>query len=189
VINTIRVSCGLLLALVATLRCLATETTPIDTDLAALIECRQDYRAHRALTPFLANPLAAVANGWQPLPQINVFMSEYRLLAPIRVLGYDTEHIAFTGTAIMAIIDLPDPRELAQKLALEAAIDTPEKVIYGREVFSRQVMGQTGNEPLIESAVLYVSTVASHPNKTLIGCDYTVENDDSTTDTTDLDPP
>jgi len=178
VINITRFVLALLLVLPVYAVCWATETDPYP-DLPALIECRQDERAFNALTPWLADPLVAVSNGWHPLPQINLFMREYRLLAPINVFGYATEHIAFAGTAIMAVIDLPDPRVLAQKLTLEMAIDTPEKVIYGREVFSREAVESTSGQPMIESAVLNVSNVASHPGKTLVGCDYSVDFDDS----------
>ena len=48
-------------------------------DLPALIECRQGVAEHAALAPLLADPLKAVAQGLQPLPQGNQFMSEFRL--------------------------------------------------------------------------------------------------------------
>jgi len=173
-----RFTVGLLLIVAGNGLCVATET-PVDPDLPALIECRQDYRAHRALTPLLTDHLAAVRQGWQPLPQTNVFMSEYRLLAPINVFGYSTEHIAFAGSAILAVIDLPDPRVLAHELELEAAVDTAEKVIFGREIVSRQIHDPSNGQTLIESAVLNVSNVSSHPGKTLVGCDYTLDFDDN----------
>jgi len=178
VINITRISFALLLIFAVNRACLATETV-VHPDLPALIECRQDYRALRALAPLLMDPLAAVRQGWQPLPQTNLFMSEYRLLAPIHVFGYSTEHIAFAGTAIMAVIDLPHPRVLAQELALETAIDTAEKALFGREVFSREGIDPSSGQNIIESAVLNVSNVASHPGKTLVGCEYSLDVDDN----------
>jgi len=176
-INPSRFALGLWLILATSHVCLATETATTP-DLAELIECRQDYRALRVLAPPLTDHLAAISQGWQPLPQRNLFMSEYRLLAPISVFGHSTEYIAVSGAAILAILDLPDPRVLAQELELEAAIDTTEKMMFGREVFSREIIDESGGQPMIESAVLVVSNVTSHPGKTLVGCEYSLDVDE-----------
>gem|GEM_PF-543692 len=178
VINIPRISFVLLLIFAGNRACLATETV-INPDLPALIECRQDYRALGALMPLLIDPLAAVGQGWRPLPQTNIFMREYQLLAPINVFGYSTEYIAFAGTAIMAVIDLPHPRVLAEELALETAIDTAEKALFGREVFSREGIDPSSGQNVIESAVLNVSNVSTHPGKTLAGCEYSLDFDDN----------
>ncbi|WP_155944409.1 hypothetical protein [Pseudoxanthomonas sp. Root630] len=145
------------------------------TDLASLIECRGDIAGLSALAPALEDPLKAVALGWQPLPQANMFMTEYRLASPIRVFGHDTGHIAFSGGSVMAILDLPDPRPLAKELALETAIDTPAKAMFGKELRSEETRDATSGKVLIESVVLNVSNVASHPGKTLAGCSYSLD--------------
>jgi len=150
----------------------AQATTP---DLAALIECRGDIGGLTALAPALEDPLKAVALGWRPLPQANMFMTEYRLASPIRVFGNDTDHIAFTGGSVMAILDLPDPRPLAKELALETAIDTPAKAMFGKELRSEETRDEDSGKVLIESVVLNVSNVASHPGKTLVGCSYSLD--------------
>jgi hypothetical protein len=145
------------------------------SDLASLIECRGDIADLTALAPALEDPLKAVALGWRPLPQANMFMTEYRLASPIRVFGNDTDHIAFTGGSVMAILDLPDPRPLAKELALETAIDTPAKAMFGRELRSEETRDAKNGKVLIESVVLNVSNVASHPGKTLVGCSYSLD--------------
>lgn len=144
-------------------------------DLPALIECRGDIGGLTALAPALEDPLKAVALGWQPLPQANMFMTEYRLASPIRVFGHDSDHIAFSGGSVMAILDLPDPRPLAQELALETAIDTPAKAMFGKELRSEETRDADSGKVLIESVVLNVSNVASHPGKTLVGCSYSLD--------------
>jgi hypothetical protein len=141
-------------------------------DLVALIECRGDLGQLAALAPMLEDPLKAVAQGWQPLPQANMFMSEYRLLAPIRVFGQETDHIAFSGGGVVAVLDLADPRPLAKQLALETAVDTPAKAMFGKEVRSEEVHDPASGKVWIDSAVLNVSNVSSHPGKTLAGCSY-----------------
>ena len=72
----------------------------------------------------------------------------------------------------MAILDLPDPRPLAKELALETAIDTPTKAMFGQDLRSEEVRDPASGTLLIDSAVLNVSNVSSHPGKTLAGCSY-----------------
>ena len=143
-----------LLALCLPLSAAAQETRP---DLAGLIECRGDLAQLAALAPALEDPLKAVALGWQPLPQANMFMTEYRLASPIRVFGHGTDHIAFTGSSVMAILDLPDPRPLAGELGLETAIDTPAKAMFGKELRSEESRDAESGQVLIESVILNVS--------------------------------
>lgn len=148
---------------------------PAALDLAALIECRQGLAAYAAVAPVVADPLKAVANGLQPLPQTNPFMSEYRLAAPLTVFGQRAEYVAVAGASIMAILDLPDPRPLARSLALDEAVDTADKFMAGRELVSRDVTDPATGEPMIESVILSLSTVKSHPGKTLAGCTYSLD--------------
>lgn len=144
-------------------------------DLPALIECRQGVAEHAALAPLLADPLKAVANGLQPLPQGNQFMSEYRLANPITVFGQQTERVAVAGASVMAVLDQADPRPLARQLALEIGYDQDGKFMAGRELVSRDVTDPKTGEAQIESIILSVSTVASHPGRTLAGCTYSLD--------------
>ena len=144
-------------------------------DLAALLECRARVADFAALQPLLEDPLKAVALGWRPLPQANLFMTEYELTTPITVFGHATSQIAFSGPSVMALLDLPDPRPLAKQLQLEEGVDTADKVMYGREVLSQDTTDPKTGEPMIESIVLSVSNVKSHPGKTLAGCSYSLD--------------
>ena len=144
-------------------------------DLVALIECRQGVSDFAQLAPVVADPLKAIALGWQPLPQTNLFMAEYRLTAPVSVFGHSSDHIALAGGTIVALLDMPDPRPLAAELELEEGVNTPEKAMYGRELVSRDVIDAKTGEALIESVILSVSNVKSHPGKTLAGCTYSLD--------------
>lgn len=150
------------------------DDAPKSIDLPALLECRASHADFIALAPLLEDPLKAVAAGWQPLPQANMFMTEFRLLQPVRVFGRDADRIAFTGTGIVAVLDLPDPRALAKDLGLDTAYDTPEKFMSGKEVRSDDAT-RTDGKAIIDSAVISVSNVGSHPGKTLAGCSYSQE--------------
>ena len=150
------------------------EDAPHAIDLPALIECRASHADFVALAPLLEDPLKAVAAGWQPLPQANMFMTEFRLARPVHAFGHDADRIAFTGTGIVAVLDLPDPRPLAKELDLETAYDTPQKFMSGKEVRSDDAVRADG-KAIIDSAVISVSNVGSHPGKTLAGCSYSQE--------------
>ena len=150
-------------------------SAPAALDLPALIECRQRVADYDALAPVVADPLKAVANGLQPLEQRNQFMAEYRLASPITVFGQRAEYITVSGASIMAILDVADPRPLAKGLALGDGVDNPDKFMAGREVVARDVTDPRTGEPMIESIILSVSTVQSHPGKTLAGCTYSLD--------------
>lgn len=145
-------------------------------DLPALIECRQSVSEFAALAPIVNDPLKAVALGWRPLPQGNLFMAEYMLNTPISVFGHRSDHVAMAGGTILAILDLPEPRDLAKTLDLETGYDAPEKFMAGRELVSRDVIDARTGEALIESVVLGVSNVSSHPGKTLVSCTYSLDH-------------
>ena len=144
-------------------------------DLPALIECRQGVSEFVALAPIAADPLKAVALGWRPLPQGNLFMNEYMLNTPVTVFGHTSDHIAMAGSSIMAILDLADPRPLAKALELETGYDADGKFMAGRELVSRDVADPHTGEAMIESVILSASTVKSHPGKTLAGCTYSLD--------------
>ena len=148
---------------------------PAKIDLTALIECRQQLSDFHYLAPALSKPLQAVTLGWRPLPQANLFMTEFRLNTPISVFGHASDHIAFTGDSIIAVLDLPDPRPLARQLQLETAIDTPAKAMFGKELVSEEEPDPATGTALIRSVVLNVSNVSSHPGKTLVGCSYSLD--------------
>ena len=148
---------------------------PAQVDLSALISCTGQPEQFLALAIAIQNPLEAVSLGWRPLPQTNMFMAEYALNAPVTVFGHSSQHIAFAGSSVMAILDLPDPRPLAKQLGLEAAVDTPEKAMFGKEVLSDETLDKASGKVLIRSAVLNVSNVTSHPGKTLVGCTYSID--------------
>ncbi len=162
---------------------LAAEPAPLDPaslDLGKLISCQSMPEQFLALAIAVQEPLQAVSLGLRPLPQTNMFMTEFALNAPVQVFGHASERIAFAGSSIMAILDLPDPRPLARELALETAIDTPEKAMFGKEVLSETFTDADGTRQ-IRSAVLAVSNVTSHPGKTLVGCTYSIDPEEEET--------
>src|SRR5688572_743151 len=78
---------------------------PAQADLSALISCKGQPEQFLALAVAIQDPLEAVSLGWRPLPQTNMFMTEYALNAPVTVFGHSSQHIAFAGSSVMAILD------------------------------------------------------------------------------------
>jgi len=149
---------------------------PGSVTLAPLISCQDTPERFLALAIALqSEPLTAVSLGWRPLPATNPFMVEYALNTPIEVFGHRSAHIAFAGSSVLAILDLPDPRPLARQLELETGIDTPAKALFGKEVLSEEFIDPDVGVVFIRSAVLNVSNVDSHPGKTLVGCTYSID--------------
>jgi|GEM_PF-69420 len=148
---------------------------PAKVNLARLISCQDQPEAFLSLAIAVQEPLNAVSLGWRPLPQTNMFMTEYALNQPVTVFGHRSDHIAFAGSAVMAILDLPDPRPLAKELTLETAVDTPEKAMFGKELLSEEFIDPKTGKAMVRSAVLSVSNVTSHPGKTLVGCTYSID--------------
>ena len=146
-------------------------------DLPALIQCEQGIAQFQQLVGPVHEPLRAVALGWTPLPRSNPFMAEYRLNTPLQLQGASTDLIAISGGTVLAVLDAArhPPQALADALALEVVLDEDGKFMAGREVTSRDLHDAQSGQMLIESAVLGVSTVNSHPGKVLLGCTYSLD--------------
>ncbi len=123
------------------------------------------------------------ARGWKKVESKNPFLSEYRLPRPIDVAGgetetYTTQTIVFSSSAIIAVIDLADPTALAKSMKIDDYVSFPGKFM-GQRVVSEKVeedaeLGMRFTSKIAQS----VSTVSSHPGKTLVGCSYRIETED-----------
>jgi hypothetical protein len=152
----------------------AVELDPSAIDLASLIECRVDARTYNGFAFWLAGePGAAETLGWREIASDNPFLKEYRLPAPIRVFAHEAATVAFTASGPMAVLDAVAPDELAKKLGI-----TPEIATAGKFLGEKVVL-ETKEEDLgmvFETRItLKLSTVDTHPGKTLAGCSYRIE--------------
>ena len=150
------------------------EFDPSAVDLASLIECRADARTYNGFALWLAGESgAAEALGWQEVASDNSFLKEYRLPAPIRVFDHDAAVVAFTASGPMAVLDAIEPVELANKLGIVPEIETAGKFLGEKVVLEAkdEDLGMVFDTRI----TLNVSTVDSHPGKTLAGCSYKVE--------------
>ncbi len=139
-------------------------------DLSALVECRAGVPDYGALAfKIVGDPALPKAMGWVEVEQSNPFLREYQLPKVIKVFGYKTTHIAFGSAALLAILDGVAPKALAAKLGLEDASPGAGKVIFAKTIKEEK-------DDLATTIIrLNVSTVDSHPGKTLVGCEYRVD--------------
>lgn len=165
------------------------------------INCHLDAPAYNgfALAVTGEDGLAARRH-WRKVETGNPFLAEYELPAPIAITGaHATRRIAFSSTGIVAILDLADPAALAHAEGIENAMDA-EPLIAGivaagkasraeveaglefRKFLGERVMIDATEPPapgesfgVHTTIARVISTVASHPGKTLYGCAYRVE--------------
>ncbi|MBO9707805.1 MAG: hypothetical protein J7521_06310 [Caulobacter sp.] len=150
---------------------------PQQVDLAKLIECRTyDVPTYNSFGFWLAGTEEAQARASLGLTEVksaNFMLMEYDLARPITVFGRQTRRVAFTSSGPMAVLDEADPHPLAKALGVIPVVDAPGKFL-GEVVVSET--SETSEGSTLKTRVsLNVSTVTTHPGKTLAGCSYTLE--------------
>jgi hypothetical protein len=152
---------------------------PATLDMAKLIACRTyDVPSYNALAFWLMEDGGKAARaqfGLTPEKSANPMLSAYALKTPLSVFGRQTRHIVFTSSGPMAVLDEADPHPLAKELGVTAAIDQPGKFLGEREISASSEKDE-GTGMIFKSRIaLNVSTVTSHPGKTLAGCSYVID--------------
>ena len=177
---------------------------PITVDVADAINCHIDARTYNRFALSLGSDedKGAARRKWRKIKGTNPFMNEYRLPKPIPITGeYATDHIALTSSGIMAVLDLVDPAGLAKSEAIANAADatslldgfvedgvlTPNeaKAMPRTNKFlgKRVLVDETERDDRLDLSFhteikRVISTVTSHPGKTLYGCSYKIEIQD-----------
>jgi hypothetical protein len=152
----------------------AEDFDPASLNLATLIECRADVPIYNGLALWLSGePGAADRLGWKEVPSGNPFLRQYQLPAPVHVFGRETATIVFTATGPMAVLDGIAAPDLARQLDIPATVSTPDKFL-GEKVVAESTEDTSG-VTLATRITLNVSTVDTHPGKTLAGCSYVLD--------------
>jgi hypothetical protein len=146
--------------------------------LKGLLECHKNTKDHHALALAIGGDKNVVKRlGWVALPEKNPFLKEYRTPKVVRVFGHTTRHIAFTAHGLLAVLDQANARQLAKRLRLAAAVDTNDKVLFSRLISKESKEDKAIGMVVTKTISLNVSTVSSHPGKTLVGCSYRIDFD------------
>lgn len=85
----------------------------------------------------------------------------------------ETGSIVFTAAGPMAVLDGIAAPELARELGVVAVFSTPEKFL-GEKVVAQNTE-ETDELTFSTDIKLNISTVESHPGKTLAGCSYVLD--------------
>jgi hypothetical protein len=108
----------------------------------------------------------------------NPFLSEYRLTKPITVFGQTTTHIAFSSSAILAVLSGVTPQQMADQLEVRDGGDFMGKYL-AEKVVSEEVIDEPDlNLKGTKRITLNVSTISTHPDRVFVGCSYRINLDD-----------
>jgi hypothetical protein len=173
---------GLAIALLTPLAAQAQEPVEFDPatlDLAKLIECRTyappQYNALAFWLMEDGGKAARARFGLTETRSANPLLQTYALKAPLSVFGRQTRQVAFTSSGLVAVLDEADPHPLARELGVDPVVDSPGKFLGERQI-SASSQNDEGTSMIFKSRVaLNVSTVTSHPGKTLAGCSYEID--------------
>jgi len=150
------------------------EFDPSAVDIVSLVECEADAPTYNGFALWLTEtPGNPGRLGWQEVATDNPFLREFRLPAPVSAFGHEAGSIVFSSSGPMVVLDDVAPQELAGALGITPVISAPDKFM-GEKVIvetSEEDAGVTFKTRI----ALNVSTVMSHPGKTLAGCSYSVE--------------
>lgn len=165
------------------------------------IECRLDVPHYTGFAMALdGDEQLARKRRWKLIESRNSFMREYELPQAIVVAGgYRTRRIGFTGNAILAILDLPDPAVIGRAEHIDNTMDAEPLiaalVVTGKmsraqaeaEIKFRKFLGERIVKEVTEPAAddesygshtivaRTVSNATTHPGKTFYGCSYRFE--------------
>lgn len=155
------------------------KTAPKVPDWAAMIECRTPAPEYLGfvLGDFQQARYKAQLN-IKRIHQDNLFLNEYELPTPIAVYGYDTRRIVFTSSGVMAVVNERDPVQLAKRLGLEIAYQQGEKVLASKLITRTEPEPYIGDTTMWQEVTQDLSTVSSHPGKTLVGCSYAMKTNE-----------
>jgi len=156
----------------------AAETAPFDpatVDIADILACKIDGGHYVGFSMSFSDddsPGGAKARGWARLPPPSPTFSAYRLPKPLNVFGHTTSTVAFKGSAMLAVLDLPDATALGAEQGVTNVLGGAGRFMGERLVDeSTRVDAETGFRFKNRSS-LKITTNPAFPGKTLIGCEY-----------------
>jgi len=172
------------------------EIDPLSVDIGQALDCKLDARTYNGFAFQLQDPaLGWKKRGWKPVRSGNPYLSEYILPKSVTIAGYRTNRIAFSAGAVLAVLDEPDPARVGAALGvsnqaagaaqtlglpadLAAAVPKTGKFLGEAVVLDRKERDETLGTTFHTRIARSVSTVTSHPGKTLAGCAYSIAAED-----------
>ncbi|WP_253201472.1 hypothetical protein [Sphingomonas quercus] len=178
----------------------ADDFDPHSADLLDAIDCRLTAAQFMSFGFALEGEDGIVARrGWAKVETKNAFLAVFELPSPITVAGsYMTRRIAFASGAVLAVLDLADPSEIARvenvrnlmdpDALIEAVVasgratrEQMEQEITFRKFMGERVISDVTDPPdgdrwrSRQTVARSISNVSTDPGKTLYGCAYRLE--------------
>jgi hypothetical protein len=171
------------------------EFDPLSVSLEDAVNCRLDARAYNGFALNVGGDNGvAKARKWKLIKTDNPFLNEYQLPEPLSIASMKTTRIAFSSSGVLAVLDLADPKALAKAEQIENQAD-PEVLFKGMGLTPEQMKALPGGKKFLgeheivskeekdeELGLIFtakvkrtISTVSSHPGKTLYGCSYRID--------------
>lgn len=148
------------------------DAAQVRAELGKILSCqakRADFmRMGSALTDvYYEKPAQPALAGWSKVKDANAFVVLLNMPEPITVYGHPTRQLMMAGEGVLAVLDGDLVDALSAELKLAPSREPLAGHIRTREL-SREALGD-GVEATITQTV---STITSHPGKTLVGCEY-----------------
>ncbi|MEH6418654.1 hypothetical protein [Pseudomonas sp. CGJS7] len=148
------------------------DAAQVRAELAKILTCqakRADFmRMGSALTPVYYEQTAQPAlAGWSRVKDDNAFVGVLSMPEAITVYGHSTKQLMMVGEGVLAVLDGDLADALSKQLKLAPSDQPLAGHIRVREV-SREALGDGVQATITQT----VSTITSHPGKTLVGCEY-----------------
>lgn len=164
---------GLLLIVTTALAQAEKEYDPDAVNVVDAINCKLDARQYMGFSVTLsAEDGGFKKRGWKKQESGNLFLSQYLLPSPINVAGYKTNKIVFSANAVLAVLDVADPSKLALQEKIQNSFPGSDKFLGERELINKVEKDQETGWTVTTRITRNISTVSSHPGKTLVGCSY-----------------
>ncbi|QNA82734.1 hypothetical protein G4G27_00955 [Sphingomonas sp. So64.6b] len=152
------------------------EFDPAKVDVVDAINCAIDARDYMGFSITLGDEDSGYRKrGWIKQESGNPFLSQYRLPAPIEIGGHQTRTIVFSSNAVLAVLDIPDPNDLAEQEGIENVAPGSGKFLGEREMLNKVEKDPENGWTITTRITRNLSNVSSHPGKTLLGCSYVTD--------------
>jgi hypothetical protein len=148
---------------------------PATVDLADILSCKIDGSHYVGFAISISdddNPAGAKARGWVKIPTKSLMFSSYRLAKPLSAFGTTTSTVAFTGSAMFAVLDLPNPSPLGVAQGITNLLEGSGSFMGERLVDESSWVDKESGFGFKNRSTLQIATNSAFPGKTLIGCSY-----------------
>lgn len=151
----------------------AEEYDPNAVNIVDAIDCKLDAPQYMGFSITLSDEDGGFKKrGWKKEESGNLFLSQYLLPSPITIAGHETSTIVFSANAVLAVLDVADPSQLALQENIQNSFPGTDKFLGERELINKVEKDQETGWTVTTRITRNISNVSSHPGKTLVGCSY-----------------